>query len=73
MPSSSMSGDDLAIALEEMMVEALDGRAGNGKGVRLTAETLATLPERDAITALRQAQGGGQPGDAAADDGDMEP
>ena len=63
--------DDLAIALEEVVVEALESRAGNGKGVGLTAEMLAALPEGDSIPALRQAEGGGEPGDAAADNGDM--
>ena len=63
-------GDDLPIALEEMMVEAFDRRARHREGVGLSAEPLSTLPEGDLMPLLRQAQGGGQPGDAAADNGD---
>jgi hypothetical protein len=61
--------DDLSIALEEMMVKALDRGAHHREGIRLSAEPLAALPERDLMSLLRQAEGGGQPGDAAADDG----
>ena len=52
------------------MVEAFDRCARYREGVGLSAEPLSTLPERDLMPLLRQAEGGGQPGDAAADDGD---
>ena len=55
------------------MVEALDRGARHREGVGLSAEPLSTLPERDLMPLLRQAQGGGQPGDTATDDGDASP
>ena len=64
-------GDDLAIALKEVMVEVLDRGAGDREGVGLAAEALAALPERDLMPLLREAEGGGQSGDAAADDADV--
>ena len=53
-----------------MMVEAFDCCARYREGVGLSAEPLSTLPERDLMPLLRQAEGGGQPGDTAANDGD---
>ena len=53
--------NDLTIALEEVMVEALDRGARHREGVGLSAEPLSTLPERDLMPLLRQAEGGGQP------------
>jgi hypothetical protein len=52
------------------MVEALDRGARHREGIGLSAEPFTTLPERDLMPLLRQAQGGGQPGNTTADDGD---
>ena len=62
--------DDLAVALEEVMVEVLDCRARHREGVGLPAEPLSALPERDPMPWLGKPKGGGQPGDTATDDGD---
>jgi hypothetical protein len=63
-------GDDLAVALEEVVVEALERRTGNREGVRLPAKALPAFPERYPVAALGQPQRGGEAGDTAADDRD---
>jgi hypothetical protein len=47
-------GDDLAVALEEVMVEALERRAGDREGVGLPAKAFPAFPERYPVAALGQ-------------------
>jgi hypothetical protein len=63
---------DLAVTLEEMVVKPLDSGPRHRKRVGLPAQQRAALPECHANAALCQPIRGGQPGDATADDGDVE-
>src|SRR6185312_14490606 len=60
---------DIAVALEEVVVETFQVGARHGKGVGLSAELWGALPERDLMPLLGQAKGSSEAGNPATNYG----